>query len=59
MTGAKKAPAVATALTQRVLPGQMPAQMVRPEGEGARLVWMMDAGAASELQALGGIRAMI
>ena len=61
VAGAKKAAAVAQALTQRVPAGQMPAQMVRPGcGEpGARLVWLMDAEAASGLQAVGGLRAVL
>ena len=56
VAGAKKAAAVAQALTQRVPAGQMPAQMVRPGcgDPGTRLVWLMGAEAASGLQAVGG-----
>ena len=61
VVGAKKAAAVAQALAQRVPAGQMPAQMVRPgcREPDTRLVWLMDAEAASGLHAVGGLRAVL
>jgi len=57
MSGASKADAVKTCLQQQQSPGAFPAQMVRcPAGE---IVWLLDAGAASKLDAADGVKALL
>ena len=57
MSGGSKADAVHTCLQQQQPPGAFPAQMVRcPAGE---ITWLLDAGAASKLDADDGVAALI
>jgi len=57
LTGGKKADAVRRALQERMPPGDFPAQMVRPTPGG--LTWVLDAGAASDLDVVRGSKALI
>ena len=57
MSGASKADAVRLCLQDQQAPGAFPAQMVRcPAGE---VTWLLDAGAASKLDAAPGVAALL
>lgn len=55
-TGAKKAPAVVTALEMNPPEGQMPARMIKPLLPSSEVTWLIDSGAASALTAVKGIK---
>ena len=57
LTGEKKAAAVKHALETKVAEGEFPGAMVKPNG--GRLVWMIDNGAASDLAAYNGVKALL
>ena len=54
-TGAKKAPAVVTALEMNPPEGAMPARMIQPRLPSSTITWLLDSGAASALSAVKGL----
>ena len=55
-TGAKKAPAVVTALEMNPPEGSMPAKMIKAILPSSQITWLVDSSAASALSAVKGLQ---